>query len=123
MLVPIHAHVMHAKQPLCTGMGGTSIGGHRGHIQTPTHTNTHTHQYAHPNTHTHQYAHPNTHTLIHRASGTGHYPIIKLLIERAKVPVDPRDSTGATPLLLAVQRGAQAAVIYLVSKGADMEVG
>lgn len=44
-------------------------------------------------------------------------------MEEARVAVDPRDAQGATPLLLAVQRGAQAVALYLVSKGGDLEVG
>lgn len=114
-LEPTHAHVMHARQHPCTGMpqNATSMPypPHRVHLNR-------TSPSIPPPTSTCCMRHSTTHS----ASGTGHYPVVKLLIEKAQVPVDPRDASGATPLLLAVQRGAQATVIYLVSKGADMEV-
>lgn len=67
------------------------------------------------------------HTLLssycfNRAAGAGQLETARLLVEEGRVTVDPRDAQDATPLLLAVQRGAQAVALYLVSKGGDLEV-
>lgn len=48
--------------------------------------------------------------------------MVRLLLESASVPIDPRDATGCTPLMLAVERGAERVALYLTGKGADVEV-
>lgn len=60
-------------------------------------------------------------TPLHRAAGVGTLPVLRLLVEVYAVPLDPLDATRSTPLMLAVHRGAEAAALYLTSKGADVE--
>lgn len=48
---------------------------------------------------------------------------MKALIEGGKSPLEIRDRQGATPLYVAASTDQQQICLYLLSKGADVEVG
>ena len=47
---------------------------------------------------------------------------MKALVEMGRTPVDIRDAQGATPLYVAASTDQQQICLYLMSKGADVEV-
>jgi ankyrin repeat protein len=48
--------------------------------------------------------------------------VVRLLVEEGNAPLDARDGQGGTPLYVAAATGQQAIALYLLSKGADVEV-
>ncbi|KAG8231416.1 hypothetical protein J437_LFUL012426 [Ladona fulva] len=58
---------------------------------------------------------------IHWAALGGHLEIVEYLVG-LNSPVDPRDDSGATPLLLASSAGKVPVVKYLLSRGADSNI-
>ena len=47
---------------------------------------------------------------------------MKALVEVGRTPVEIRDKQGATPLYVAASTDQQQICLYLMSKGADVEV-
>ena len=61
-------------------------------------------------------------TPLHRAAENGHDGTVQLLCSHG-AQIDPKDNDGLTPLLHAIQRERhEAIVLYLVSKGANIEI-
>jgi ankyrin repeat protein len=58
-----------------------------------------------------------------RAASSGRTEAAKVLVEEGRARVDAKDGQGATPLYVAAATGNQPAALYLLSKGADVEVG
>lgn len=46
---------------------------------------------------------------------------MKVLVDEGAARVDARDGQGATPLYVAASTGHQAAALFLLSRGADVE--
>lgn len=57
---------------------------------------------------------------LHRAAAVGAIPVLRLLIEEGRSPVDTADADGDTPLHLAVAEGHAEAALVLVRAGADV---
>lgn len=57
-----------------------------------------------------------------RAAGTGSLEAARMLVERGSAKVDAKDKLGETPLALACRSNHRAVALYLVHKGADVEV-
>lgn len=57
-----------------------------------------------------------------RACGSGRLPAVKALIKAGKTPLEIRDGLGGTPLYVAASTDQQQVCLYLLSKGADVEV-
>ena len=47
---------------------------------------------------------------------------MRFLVEEAHAPLEARDNAGETPLFVAAASGEKDIAIYLISKGADVEV-
>ena len=47
---------------------------------------------------------------------------MKVLVEEGKARIDAKDGQGGTPLYVAAATGNQAAALFLLGKGADVEV-
>ena len=47
---------------------------------------------------------------------------MKYLVEEAHAPLEARDNAGETPLFVAAASAEKAVALYLISKGADVEV-
>ena len=58
-----------------------------------------------------------------RAASSGSTEAARVLVEEGRARVDAKDGQGATPLYVAAAAGNQPAALYLLSKGADVEVG
>lgn len=58
----------------------------------------------------------------YRASSAGKAEAVKYLVEEAHAPLEARDNAGETPLFVAAASGEKATALYLISKGADVEV-
>jgi ankyrin repeat protein len=57
----------------------------------------------------------------HRHVPEGWMPAMKYLVEELKADVNQRDQNGLTPLHHAASRGDNEMILYLVSKGADVQ--
>ena len=57
-----------------------------------------------------------------RAAGTGSLDAARMLVEHGSAKVDAKDKLGETPLALACRSNHRAVALYLVHKGADVEV-
>lgn len=57
-----------------------------------------------------------------RACSAGKLEAVKFLVEEAKSPLEVRDSSGFTPLCVAAASGNKEIALYLITKGADVEV-
>ncbi|EIE24977.1 hypothetical protein COCSUDRAFT_83670, partial [Coccomyxa subellipsoidea C-169] len=62
-------------------------------------------------------------TPLHRACSAGRFEAVRILVEEGKAKLEARDNTGGTPLYVAAETCQQAIALYLLSKGADVEVG
>lgn len=58
---------------------------------------------------------------LHRAAAVGSVPIIKLLLEEGKSPVNATDQDGLTALHHAISEGHGDSAILLLKSGADAE--
>lgn len=58
---------------------------------------------------------------LHRAAAVGSAPIIKILLEEGKSPVNATDNDGLTALHHAISEGHGDAAILLLKSGADAE--
>lgn len=47
---------------------------------------------------------------------------MRYIAEETKLPLDRKDRTGATPLSVAAASGEKNIALYLISRGADVEV-
>ena len=62
------------------------------------------------------------HAVTCRACSSGRIAAVKALVEAGKTPLGIRDKQGATPLYVAASTDQQQICLYLLSKGADVEV-
>jgi len=60
--------------------------------------------------------------LLHYAVDDSLFEIVKLLVEKGKVPLNTLDQSGWSPLHLAAGHGNLELVSYLLSKGADVNI-
>lgn len=60
--------------------------------------------------------------LLHYAVDDSLVEIVKLLVEKGKVPLNTLDQSGWSPLHLAAGHGNLELVTYLLSKGADVNI-
>ena len=60
--------------------------------------------------------------LLCRACSSGRPAAVKALVEMGRTPLEIRDGQGATPLYVAASTDQQQICLYLLSKGADVEV-
>ncbi|OQD68692.1 hypothetical protein PENDEC_c032G01666 [Penicillium decumbens] len=58
---------------------------------------------------------------LHRAAAVGSVPIIKVLLEEGKSPINATDNDGMTALHHAIAEGQGDAAIFLLKSGADAE--
>lgn len=56
---------------------------------------------------------------LHRAAAVGSVPILKILLEEGKSPVDTQDNDGLTALHHAISEGHGDVAIQLLKAGAD----
>lgn len=64
----------------------------------------------------------NKRTALHFAAGEGQTEVCKFLVEQLRLPVDPKDDDGETPLIHAARQGRLETVEYLLGRGADPSV-
>ncbi len=57
-----------------------------------------------------------------RACSAGKLDAVHLLVEEAGVPLESKDRSGATPVSVAAAAGEKNIALFLISKGADVEV-
>ena len=57
-----------------------------------------------------------------RACSSGRPAAVRALVETGRTPLEIRDGQGATPLYVAASTDQQQICLYLLSKGADVEV-
>jgi len=61
-------------------------------------------------------------TPLHRAASSGHLGIVKVLIDEVKVDPNLKDKTKQTPLSVALENKNDSISLFLVSRGANLEV-
>ena len=61
-------------------------------------------------------------TPLHRACSAGRLEAVKFLVEGAGAALEARDRSGATPLCVSAAAGEKDIALYLISRGADVEV-
>ncbi|XP_037415303.1 ankyrin repeat domain-containing protein 27-like isoform X2 [Triticum dicoccoides] len=64
----------------------------------------------------------NKRTALHFAAREGQTKLCKFLIEQLRLPVDPKDDDGETPLIHTARQGRQETVEYLLGRGVDPSV-
>lgn len=63
----------------------------------------------------------NSLTSLHVAAAEGHYKVVQVLIDVAKIPVDINDANGNSPLLLASKSAKVKTMRVLIEREADIE--
>jgi ankyrin repeat protein len=58
-----------------------------------------------------------------RACSAGRVEAVKFLVGEAKAGLEAKDRSGATPLFVAASTAEKDIALYLISQGADVEVG
>uniref|UniRef100_A0A7S0RTY6 Uncharacterized protein n=1 Tax=Chlamydomonas leiostraca TaxID=1034604 RepID=A0A7S0RTY6_9CHLO len=61
-------------------------------------------------------------TPLHRAASTGKAEAVRVLVEECKVPLNPQDKEGNSPLHVALMCEHHNVALYLTEKGADVRV-
>lgn len=57
-----------------------------------------------------------------RACSAGKFEAVQYLVEEARASLESKDRMGATPLSVAAAAGEKNIALFLISKGADVEV-
>eukprot|EP00210_Caulerpa_lentillifera_P004533 g4325.t1 len=60
-------------------------------------------------------------TPLHRAANSGKLPVVKLLIDEAKVNIEILDKEKQSPLDVALESQHESVVLFLVSRGAEIK--
>jgi len=60
---------------------------------------------------------------LSRACSAGRVEAAKFLVEGSGAPLEAKDRLGATPLFVAAATAEKDIALYLISRGADVEVG
>lgn len=61
-------------------------------------------------------------TPLHRATSVGKVHAVRILVEKAKAPLEVGDGEGQTPLFVAVACKNSTCAVFLAAKGANIHV-